>query len=283
MTVKSIIHPDGRTFKFGRIFNPFLRSRLMFSRYVRRLQLPTPPLSTNYYARMGSAGQAFMQDVLGNDICGCCTCSAVYHRSGAAISLAGRSIPFVAKNCVDTYKKLSGWNGIEDDPSDTGLNEHDVLQYWQKTGIPDNSGALHKISGDMGVTPQYAKVACWLFDLYIAMSLPDEWVDPMPDGPGFTWDAAGDGNPDAGHAFMAYDYDEIGLLIDSWGLVDATKPSRMTWAAVNKYINPKQGGAMYAILTPDDINEATLMAPSGFNFAELMGDLQPGSLGGVPA
>jgi hypothetical protein len=136
----------------------------------------------------------------------------------------------------------------------------------------------------MGVTPDNARVACWLFGgLYIAMSLPDAWVNPMPDDPGFVWDVAGDGNPAAGHAFLAYDYNDQGLIIDTWGLVDPDKPSIMTWAAVNKYITRQQGGNMYAILTPDSFDLATEKAPSGFNFAELQADLQPGALGGVPA
>ncbi len=251
----------------------------MFSRYVRRLQLPSPPASTNYYGEMDADGKAFLKNILGNDVSGSCTCAAAYHYNGGMIDLAGRSIPFVSKNCTDLYKKLSGWNGVEDDPSDTGLDEHEVLRYWQATGIPDNNGALHKIAGDMGVTPAYAKVACWLFGgLYIAMSLPDAWVDPMPEADGFVWDAAGDGNQDNGHAFLSYDFNATGLLIDSWGMLGT-----MTWAAVNKYINAQQGGAMYAILTQDSVREATQLAPSGFNFAELQADLQPGALGGMPA
>ncbi len=282
--VNTIIQPStGLPIKFGRIFNPFLHPRLMFSRYISRLELPTPPASTSYFGAPDASGKAFMQNILGNDICGCCTVTAMYRYNGLMTHLAGRPIPFVTQNVLDLYKKLSGWNGVEDDPSDSGLDEHEVLRYWQTNGIIDNNGLVHKITGDMGVTPPYAKVACWLFDLYIAMALPDAWVDPMPDEPGFTWDVAGPGNPDNGHAFMAYDYNEQGLLIDTWGLVDADKPSIMTWSAVNKYMTPSQGGCMYAILTPDSFNEATQLAPSGFNFADLQADLQPGALGGVPA
>ncbi len=279
MTVKTLIHPvTGRRFKLGRNYDPSKRPRLMFSHYVRRLQLPNPPTSTNYYGSMDAVGKSFMSNVLGNDVSGCCTCAAAYHLNGGMLDLAGRPILFTAQNCIDIYKQLSGWNGIEDDPSDTGLDEHAVLRYWQASGIPDASGAVHKITGDMGVSAANAKVACWLFDLYIAMSLPDAWVDPMPDADGFTWDVAGNGNPENGHAFMSFDFDATGLKIDTWGLLGT-----MTWAAVNKYITTKQGGALYAILTSDSINAASLLSPSGFNFAQLKADLQPGALGGVPA
>jgi hypothetical protein len=256
-------HPiTGDEYKLGRKFIPGLEPRLKFRNYVRRA-LPEPPLTLD-----GSANALpNLKNVMGNDIAGCCTCSGAFHIDGVLLGSSDQADTLTAEQCLDLYVRLSGWNKVIDDPSDTGLSEHQVLQMWQSDGLTGDGH--HTIAGDMGVTPSLATTACWLFgNLYVAMQLPTHWISPMPGGNGFVWDAAGDGDPEAGHAFMAYGYTKAGLLIDSWGMFGI-----MTWAAVNKYISQQQGGALYTVLSWDAINRATMKAASGFDFTDLTYDL----------
>ena len=48
--------------------------------------------------------------------------------------------------------------------------------------------------------------------------------------PGFVWDVAGPANPDNGHCFVGVGYTDIGVVIDSWGMLGT-----ITWAAIAAY------------------------------------------------
>jgi hypothetical protein len=211
----------------------------------------------------------FLENVLGNDVSGCCTVAAAYHIGGTLLGNSNQQIPFAATDSLTLYKLLSGWNGIEDDPSDTGLSEQQVLDYWSKTGL---SPGAHQITGYIAVDGSDAgevKSALWLFEnVYFALNMPDAWIDPMPDASGFTWDVAGMADPDAGHAFCGVGYNSTGVIIDTWGMLGT-----MTWAAVAKY------GSVYTALGVDAIDVGSQKSPAGFNWTQLVSDLQ--SMGAV--
>ena len=267
----TLIHPDtGKTFKLGRNRPLAMGPHLSLGNYLLR-KFPTAPSTIDYTAK----ALPCLEDVYGNDVSGCCTVAAAYHIAGTLLGNSNQSIPFVAKDVLALYMKLSGWNGIEDDPSDTGLSEQQVLDYWSKTGL--NPGE-HQLTGYIAVDNSDVgemKAAIWLFEnAYFAMNLPAAWIDPMPSENGFIWDVAGMADPEAGHAFAGFGYDPIagynseGVIIDTWGLFGT-----ITWAAIAKY------GTVYTGLGADAIDKATQKAPNGANWTQLVSDLQ--SMGAV--
>jgi hypothetical protein len=260
--VTPIVHPTtGRTFSLGRNKPLAMAPHLRVANYFLRT-LPIPPLTQDY----SNPNNTLASNILGNDQNGCCTLAAAYHIDGTMISNAGEPIPpqLTAAACVKLYYQLTGG-------ADSGLDEQLVWNYWQSNGLlPDGS---HKIIGRAAVQPQdmiEAQTAIWLFEnLYICASLPDEWINPPPSESGFTWDVAGDPDPDNGHAFAGFGYNPTGVLINSWGMTGT-----LTWDALAKYAVVAAGGDLATVFSVDAINTATQKAPNGFDFSQLMADLQ---------
>jgi hypothetical protein len=260
--VTTITHPTtGRTLSLGRN-RPLARGpRMRVANYFLRT-LPTPPAAEDY----SNAADTLDSDILGNDANGDCTMAAAFHIDGTMIANAGAPIPATlnAAACLKLYYQLTGG-------PDTGLDEQLVWNYWQSNGLsPDGS---HKIIGRAGVDGTdtiEVKTALWLFEnIYICVSLPDAWISPPPSGPGFVWDVADDPNPDNGHAFCGYGYGPTGVFINSWGM-----HGTLTWAALAKYAIQANGGDLATVFSVDAINAATQKAPNGFDFSQLMADLQ---------
>ena len=148
--VKTLIHPDtGQKFKLGRVKPKSKGPMLSLGNYLLRKFPAAPPAvdySTNPIAR------SCLNNVLGNDVAGCCTLSAAGHIKGAWLGNSGQPIDFTAQDVLTAYKFLSGWNGVEDDVSDSGLDEIVVFNYWMQTGLAPNP-AEHKISGAIRIDP----------------------------------------------------------------------------------------------------------------------------------
>ena len=237
---------------------------LRLNNYLLR-NFPNPPQTADYSFRaMGS-----LSDVYGNDVAGCCTISASFHLAAVMLANGGRPVPFQSSDVLALYRQLSGWNGVEDDPSDQGLVETQALNYWAEKGL--NPGA-HTINGYVQVSANdmgEIMAALWLFEnVYFAASLPDAWIDPMPGASGFVWDVAGAPDQANGHAWCGVGYDAIGVKIDTWGML-----GKLTWAAIAQYCT------VYTVLSTDIIDRVTRLAPSGVNWTQLVSDIE--SLGPV--
>ena len=165
---------------------------------------------------------------------------------------------------------LSGWNGIEDDPSDTGLDLQTVLNYVQSVGIPPGSTITGSVEID-GSDPQEVAAAINMFNCaYIGINLPQAWVDSMQTlKAGDVWDVAGDGLLENGHCVMSARYDEDGIIVDTWGL-----EILMTWRAVQKYVSAYGGGDIFALLDTDMLDVVTQQSPTGVNWTQLVSDFQ---------
>jgi hypothetical protein len=258
--MKTLIHPvTGQEFKLGRNKPLAIGPRLSLGNYLLR-RFPTPPASADYSQK----ADGFMRNILGNDVAGNCTIAAAYHVAGMFLANSDQAIPFTAMNALTLYQQLSGWNGVENDASDTGLDELTVLDYWATNGLIPGA---HKITAAIkvdGTDAEEVKAAVWLFEnCYFAMGLPDAWVSPMPSASGFIWDAAGSEDQDNGHAFMACGFNPQGVVIDTWGMLGI-----MTWAAVAKY------ASCYTVLGVDIVEKITQKAPNGFNWTQLVSDIQ---------
>lgn len=260
--VKTLIHPvTGKTFKLGRNKPIVVGPHLRLENYMLR-SLPSAPQTMNYIA----AARLFLQNILGNDTDGDCTIAAAFHASGMLLQNAGQPLPddYNTRTAIKLYRALTGG-------PDTGLDEQLVFNWWQNHGLL--SDGTHRITARMFVNPtdqEQIQTALWLFgNLYFTASLPDAWVNSMPSGDGFTWDVAGDPDPQNGHAFIGCAYDAGGVAVDTWGMFGT-----LTYSAIAQYCNPNSGGGCYSVLSMDSINIGTQRAPNGFDFSQLNADIQ---------
>ena len=251
-------------FKLGRRKPVARQPVLRLNNYLLRA-FPNPPPTVDYSTKALSA----LENVYGNDEAGNCTVAAAYHIAAALLGNSNQVIPFVRSDALTLYEELSGWNGVPNDPSDTGLTEQQVLNYWVQNGLAPDA---HKIVGFIEVDhndPTEIQAAIWLFEnIYRAASLPQEWIDGMQTmQSNFVWDIAGPGT-DEGHAWMACGYDGLGSHADTWGLLGTE-----TYASIAAY------GLTYSVLSTDVLDRATMRSPGGFNWTQLVSDFQ--SLGPV--
>ena len=272
--VKTLIHPvTGQRFKLGRNRWPeALHPCLKFRDYVRR-GLPAPPASVDY----SPAASACLSQILLNDQLSDCTAASLFHIFGVLLGNAGTPVTWTNGQVQKFYSGSTGY--IPGDPStDQGGNLSDVLSYCRKHGLLADGS--HKIVGTLTLDAtdvmEY-RTALWLFEAFdFGIELPDAWIDPMPSGPGFTWGAAGDPDPEAGHSFCGVGCDVNGnVTIDPWGGVGL---GTLTAKAIAKYATGAANGEMRVVLSRDSINKASQKCPAGFDFKQLVADFN--SLGG---
>jgi hypothetical protein len=264
MTIKSVLAPHlGRHVKFGRR-RPVARGpRLHMANYLR-LSLPTPPPLADY----SEFGQPALSNIYGNDVLGDCVIAGGYHIVATASGNAGALFTATEDQIVSDYSAIGGY--VLGDPStDQGCDEETALNYWSETGFADGSKLAGWAAVD-GTSVQQLQACAWLFEnLMFGIELPDAWVQSMPTGSGFTWDCAGDPDPNNGHCVVGTGYTVDGVTIDTWGLLGT-----LTYQAIADYAVASNGGEVYVLLTPDQIAKGQAKAPNGFAWADLVSDMQ---------
>jgi hypothetical protein len=241
------------------------------AKYLRFAELPPSPASCDYTP----AAAPVLSLILGNDVLGDCVIAGGYHVVGLATGNAGDLYTVAESDVIADYSAIGGYiPGVE--ATDNGCDEVVAMQYWQTHGFANGT----KIAGAVAVdatNQAEVRAACWLFEhLYLAVELPDPWIQPMPTASGFTWDTAGDPDPNNGHCIVGCGYHDGGVTIDTWGMLGT-----LTWAALAQYFTEAAGGALYVMLTPDVVVRATGKAPTGFDWATLSEDFT--DIGGSPA
>ena len=207
--------------KFGRkppVYNRrTFRNGLVLAKALDPLG-PAPTSCPNFIAAVESAvGGRDQWGMMGNDVAGCCTISSTGHRIMLTTANAGPQIVIPTRDDVlNLYKQLSGWNGVPDDPSDTGLDETTVCQFDITTGLLGQ-----KSSGTAMVDPGNLDHVKWTVAMFGACRLGIVVTQGMMDqfGAGQAWDGTGDPTPLGGHdvPFVYYRDDESGGDIITWG------------------------------------------------------------------
>jgi hypothetical protein len=269
--VKSVKHPtSGKVYKLGRK-RPVARCpRFALKNYLAR-STPPPPASVDYTAQAKAAlGEMYENDTLGD-----CVIAGMAHVVGLMTGNADGGKPFIYtdKQITTLYSAIGGY--VPGDPStDNGCDEQTALNYWENNGAPKGS---HEIAGWMAVdatNQEECELAMYLFEnLYFGLELPDAWINPFPSAPGFTWDVAGDPDPNNGHCVVGVGYNAQGIQIDTWGMTGT-----MTWAAVARYAVDAAGGALYTVVSIDSISKVTQKGATGFDWSQLIADFD--SMGG---
>jgi hypothetical protein len=269
MPVKTIQHrASGRSFKLGRN-RPIARGpRFRLRNYLMR-GIPAPPPTADY----SNAAASALANIYGNDTLGDCVIAGIAHVVGALTGGAGDLYTYTQDQIIALYSAIGGY--VPGNPAtDQGCDEQTALNYWENNGAPVGQ---HKIAGWLSVngadSTEY-RTALWLFEnLYFGLELPDAWVNPMPNASGFTWDAAGDPDPQNGHCVVGVGYTAQGVTIDTWGMLGL-----LTDAAIAKYATSPGQGELYTVVSQDAIAKAAQKAPNGFDWSQLVADFD--SMGG---
>lgn len=260
--MKKLIHPvTGRELHFGRKAPPKGRAKRMLSKYTAGAALPPAPSVVDYFT-----GVAALNDVLGNDKYGDCTCAGICHLIESLTAAAGSPVVLQTADALALYTLTTGFDP-NNPATDQGADETQVLSYVQKSGI-DGKGT-HAIAGWVDLDPTNAaevRSAAWLFGLYFGVSLPDSWTSPMPSGSGFVW-TPGTPDPEQGHCVVGVGASDEGIQVDSWGFIGT-----ITYDAIAELCVESAGGALYALITKEQIAAGKELAPTGLDWAQLEAD-----------
>jgi hypothetical protein len=260
---------SARRFKMGRK-RPVARCpRFTFGNYLYR-SLSPPPASCDYTTESQSAiAEMYMNDQLGD-----CVIAGIAHLVGVMTGEANDNpVVYSDDQITALYSAIGGY--VPGNPAtDQGCDEQTALNYWQQTGAPAGS---HQIAGWMGVNgadPNEYRTALWLFEnLFFGIELPDAWVNPEPNASGFTWDVAGDADPNNGHCVVGVGYNSQGVTIATWGMTGL-----LTDAAIAKYATQAGSGELYTVVSQDSLSKAMGKAPNGLDWSQLIADFD--SMGG---
>ena len=251
-------------FRLGRR-RPIARGpRFALKNYLKQ-SLPAPPTYCDYAPKAGPAlDQMYLNDQLGD-----CVIACMAHIEGVFIGNSGggkQTIP--ASEILALYSAIGGY--VPGDPStDNGCDEQTALNYWQQKGLAGGKNKIKAWLSVDGSNPVEVRTALWLFEnLMFGMELPDAWITPFPSEHGFVWDVAGAANPDNGHCVAGVGYKPSGIEISTWGMLGT-----ITNAAIAEYATGGTQGELYTVLSQDAISKATLKAPNGFDFSQLLADL----------
>ncbi|HZS91977.1 MAG TPA: hypothetical protein VFE42_31395 [Chloroflexota bacterium] len=239
------------TYRFGKHPPKIDYRTLRFSTYLTPA-LAAPPASydalTRVYQNLGTSDPTKLFPIDGNDTLGDCTIAALAHAVTTYRGLVGKERIMSRQAVTKLYFHLTG--GV-----DSGLNELDVLNYWQQ----------HRVSGDeilayVAVSPKnhtHVQQAIQLFGgVYLGFQVQQNCVQEFQAGQPWT---PGPLTND-GHAVFAVGYDQNEVTVLTWG-----NTQRGTWDWWDECVDEA-----YALLPPEAGDPG--FAP-GFNIAQLKADL----------
>ena len=215
--------------------------------------LPPPPPAFDILPRVYDSLQETDPSVLfpmdGNDTLGDCTIAGVAHALTVWNGMVKRRKIMPQAKVEKVYFHLTG--GV-----DSGLNELDVLNYWQSTGV-DRERIVAFVSIDKA-NHDHVKQAISLFGcVYLGFQVQQNCIAEFDAGQ--PWTPAPLTNE--GHAVVATGYDGGMIDVLTWG-----STQKGTWAWFDECVDEA-----YAIVAPEA--KAADFDP-GLDFNQLMTDLQ---------
>jgi hypothetical protein len=243
-------------FKLGKLPPKYNRMTLTLGNYVRDGIIIAKPAKLWREFKVPESEWG----MYGNDTAGDCTCASKAHQMMLMTAHTGTMFVPDPQEVMNAYIALTGYDPATGS-NDTGCAMTDVLEYWKNTGI-----AGHKIQGWAQIDQTNigeVKIAMYLFGAVdIGVQFPNSAMDQF--NAGEAWSVlADDGGIDGGHDVPLFGYGAEGDSCVTWG-----KRQEMTWEWFSKYCDEA-----YAVITEDWINQATSIAPSGFDIATLTADL----------
>ncbi|MBO0882208.1 MAG: hypothetical protein J2P17_18100 [Mycobacterium sp.] len=137
-----------------------------------------------------------------NNVLGCCGIAGSFEEVRQANALRGVTVNFTDQTVVENYSafgyvqgpEITGFNpdgsaiinpDAPQNPTDQGVDVHDLFQYRQNTGMLDADGGRHEIVGYAGLSldPDEWLIALSLFEMFaIGLQVPDYAEDQFEDG-----------------------------------------------------------------------------------------------------
>lgn len=214
--------------------------------------VPPPPTSfdvlSRVYQKLGTSDPSVLFPMDGNDTLGDCTIAAMAHAITTYRGLVGTKNIMSVQDVEKLYFHLTGGQ-------DTGLNELDVLNFWQSNSISSDEILAFVKLDEKNHT--HVQQAIQIFGgVYLGFQVQQNCVQEFdahqPWTPGTL--------TNDGHAVFAVAYDQNDVTVLTWGNVQ-----QATWAWWDECVDEA-----YAILPPEASNPA--FAP-GFNITQLKNDL----------
>lgn len=224
---------------------------LQFKKYLKA-GLAAPPASFNVLTtvynklKINDPTKLFPMD--GNDSVGDCTIAALAHSTTVYCGLVGKQSIMNTKLVLKVYYHLTGGQ-------DTGLNELDVLNYWQSHKV-----STEEILAYVKIDPKnhtHVEQAIQMFGgVYIGFQVQQNCIQDFNNHVAWT------PGPllNEGHAVYGVAYDNNGVTVLTWG-----NTQQGTWAWWDECVDEA-----YAILPPQAKDPA--FAP-GFDLTQLQADL----------
>lgn len=242
--LKRVVIPEYGPFVFGRINSGVqpLSVPKLDALPIKRAGAPLDHNAIRLAAKSLFPVYGAEEDDLGNSRYGDCTAAGMLH--AAAILQAIKGGPWRRPNRADAlllYAQVTNPHFV----LATGANDNgaDLVTVINHVG---NQGAYldgsFKIRGARAVDATNADAVKAALDqfhiLYMGAGLPQAWI---PRGAvSKVWDVAGPMVPTNGHCTIAYDYNDQGVQIDTWGHFVT-----VTWAALAAYWGDEAGGELY--------------------------------------
>lgn len=187
---------------------------------------------------------AAVEDILGNDKYGDCTCAAALKMQAIFDCAAGREYRKPAlDDALWLYSQITNPPfDLSTGANDNGANLQTVLSFWHSNGVyKDGHGKIKAAYAVDATNRAEVKAALAQYGLlYAGCDLPRAWEEIT--GTGFTWSMAGAPDPNAGHCTFMYGHNETGVFDGSWGM-EGTIP----WDALAYYFGAAQGGELFAV------------------------------------
>lgn len=240
------------SYRFGK-HPPKVDYRTLRFKTYATAKLPAPPASVNVltrvYDKLNTTNATTLFPMDGNDSLGDCTIAALAHADTVYHGLVKAPAKIMSrKRVVKLYEHLTG--GV-----DSGLNELDVLNYWQSNKVEGD-----KILAFVSIDPKnhtHVQQAIQLFGgVYLGFQVQQNCVQEFDNHQPWTPGPL----TNEGHAVYAVAYDPNELTVLTWG-----NTQRATWAWWDECVDEA-----YAILPPEA--EKPDFAP-GFDIAQLKLDL----------
>jgi hypothetical protein len=235
---------------------------LLFSRYVRAEQLPTPPAEFGHEGLVGAKAWG----MLGNDEWGDCAWAGPAHETMLLTIEGGSPASFTTAGVLSDYAAGTGFDPNAgppgSNPTDNGSNVRDVLGYRRATGIVDGAGKRHTIEAYVRLDQtKLSEVyqALYLFQVVgIGIQFPDSAMQQFNSGQ--PWDVVPGAKIEGGH-YVSMVAKRQNLDVVTWGALQ-----EMTEQFFQTYCDEA-----WAYVTQENLNAGK--DPEGFDLQQLRQDL----------
>lgn len=226
------------SFKLGKLPAAPELCKLRLSDYFDHTALPTPPENFGHetlvtsWGMLGN-GQAPDNPKYAPNGAGNCGIAGPYHALTLWNLEAGKHVPIDTETVLKAYSEIAGYDPKQYDPdtdynpTDNGSNVNQVAAFWSKHGLPDSSGAVHKVSAYLALDPgdiDQLWQALYLFDgVGIGIAMPEEWQ--LATQLGQVWDVLDDPTIAGGHYVLGVGRRGGNLNIITWGQTQLMTPA----------------------------------------------------------